>query len=136
MLNRIVTDPHSAPEAHVVFDGLAAALLPEPGIEEGTGFGANPGLRTGGKIFAMLVDDALVVKLPADRCAELTAAGSGDAFEVGRRRMREWVRISEVNEPRWHRLAREAQAYVQRSRGEDDDLPRTDPPERSRHGNN
>lgn len=91
----------ACPKPEGAFDAVAAALLPEPDVDEGTGFGTNPGLRVGGKIFAMLVGDELVVKLPADRCAELVAAGSAQMFEVGRRRMREWVRIAEVDEKRW-----------------------------------
>jgi hypothetical protein len=53
-----------------------------------------------------------VVKLPAERCAELIGTGSAHAFEVGRRRMREWVRIGEVDDARWARLAQEARTYV------------------------
>ena len=100
------------PRPDAAFDAIAAALLPQPDIEEGTGFGANPGLRTGGHIFAMLVRGELVVKLPADRCAELVAAGSAELFEVGRRRMREWVRIREVDEARWRQLAHDARTHV------------------------
>lgn len=100
--------------AEVAFDGVAAALLPEPDVDEGTGFGTNPGLRTGGKIFAMLINGELVVKLPADRCAELVAAGSARPLEMGQRRMREWVRVREVDEARWRQLAQEARAYVAR----------------------
>lgn len=42
--------------AEAAFEGVAAALLPEPDVDEGTGFGTKPGLRTNGKIFAMLID--------------------------------------------------------------------------------
>lgn len=98
--------------AREVFDHLAAALLSEPDVTERTGFGTNPGLRTDGKIFAMLLGDELVVKLPAERCAELVAAGSAEVFEIGRRPMREWVRAGEVDEPRWRQLAEEARSYL------------------------
>jgi hypothetical protein len=94
------------------FEAIAATLLPEPDVEEGTGFGTNPGLRVRGKIFAILHDGELVLKLPADRCTELVEAGRGRAFEIGRRKMREWISLGEVDEQEWLRLAREARAYV------------------------
>jgi hypothetical protein len=98
--------------AEAAFQSIAAELLPEADVEGGTGFGANPGLRTRRKIFAMLHDGELVVKLPVDRCSELIAAGKARPFEIGRRTMREWVRIAEVDEGEWRRLARDARAYV------------------------
>lgn len=94
------------------FDAIANEFLGEPGVDEGTGFGSNPGLRVGGKIFAMEVGGRLVVKLPADRVAELIAADGAETFVVGRRAMREWVSV----EPRddWSALTREAHAFVSR----------------------
>ena len=93
------------------FDALAAELLQEPGVEEGTGFGSTEGLRVGGRIFVMHMDGDLVVKLPAARADALVEAG-GTRLEIGSRRMREWVRISPG--PDWPVLAREALAYVRR----------------------
>ena len=72
------------------FDAIANEMLSEPGVEEGTGFGSQPGLRIGGKIFAMHIDGRLVVKLPAERCDELGAARGAATWGVGTRRMREW----------------------------------------------
>ena len=43
----------------------------------------------------MLVNDELVVKLPADRCVDLVASDAARPFESGGRRMREWVRIGD-----------------------------------------
>lgn len=54
------------------------------------------------------------MKLPAVRCTELVAAGSAHPFEVGRRHMREWVRVDEIDGARWLQLAQEARAYVTR----------------------
>lgn len=88
------------------------ALLPEPDVEEGTGFGTNPGLRTGQKIFALLHGGELVVKLPAERCTELVETGRARPFEIGRRTMREWVRVAELDEQQWLQLARDARSYV------------------------
>ena len=93
------------------FDAIANEMLSEPGVEEGTGFGSQPGLRIGGKIFAMHLDGRLVVKLPAERCAELGGAGGGETVGVGKRRMREWVAL-EPGAHDWPALAREARAFV------------------------
>jgi hypothetical protein len=95
------------------FGEIAARLLPQPGITEGTGFGTNPGLRVNGKIFAMLHSGRLTVKLPADRCAELVATGTAELLAMGTRRMREWVSISDARSD-WVEIADEALAFVRR----------------------
>ena len=94
------------------FEAVAATLRPEPGVEEGTGFGTNPGLRVGGKIFAILHGGGLVLKLPPGRCQALVEAGRARPFEIGLRKMREWVQLAEVHEQEWLQLAREAREYV------------------------
>lgn len=97
------------------FAAIIDRLLREPGVEQGTGFGSNPGLRAGGKIFAMLVRGELVVKLPADRCDDLVAADAARPFERGQGRpLREWVSVGEDVQFDWLHLAREALAFVQR----------------------
>ena len=67
----------------------------------------------GGKIFAMLPHNALVVKLPAERVAALIDAGDGEPFGVGKRVMREWVTIRGVDDAAWAALADEALAFVE-----------------------
>jgi hypothetical protein len=104
------------PYARDVFDTIASELLAEPGVEEGTGFGSQPGLRVGGKIFAMHIDGRLVVKLPAERCAELAEADGADTFVIGKRRMREWVAV-EPGAHDWRTLAREALGFVRAGGG-------------------
>jgi hypothetical protein len=49
-------------------------------------FGANA-LKIRNKIFAMLVTDKLVVKLPRQRVDELIAAGEGERFDSGHGRL-------------------------------------------------
>lgn len=105
-----MTGPRATAED--TFDAIAAALLPEPDVEPGTGFGPNPGLRTHGKIFAMLVGGDLVLKLPADHRRALVEAGAARAFTVGRRGMREWVRLADTDRETALRLAREARGYA------------------------
>ena len=94
------------------FAAIAATLLREPEVDEGTGFGSSSGLRTGGRIFAMLTGGELVVKLPAIRVAELLAEDGVRSFVVGRRTMREWVCVRPGGAHDWEALAREARAYV------------------------
>jgi uncharacterized protein YndB with AHSA1/START domain len=101
--------------AESTFESIAERQLREPGTDLRSAF-RSPGLRVGGKIFAMLVDGELVVKLPAERCAELVAAGEGRPFESGRRSMREWVAVGSASAGRWTALAEDARAFVDPSR--------------------
>ena len=95
------------------FEELAAALLSDPEVTEGTGFGTMPGLRVKGKIFAMLAKGELVVKLPKERVDELVASGAGTQFDPGRGRlMKEWASVPEDSAEDWERLAREALQFV------------------------
>jgi hypothetical protein len=99
--------------AETSFGTIADRLLREPAVEDGTGFGASPGLRVGGKIFAMLVGDRLVLKLPAARCEVLVFADAAEPFERGQGRpLREWVVVSDEIESDWLALARESLEFV------------------------
>ena len=93
------------------FEAIVARFAGEPDVEQGTNF-RSPGLRVRGKIFAMLVDGDLVVKLPADRCAEIVAAGRGRPFRAGGREMREWVAVGDAQADEWMALAEDAHAFV------------------------
>jgi hypothetical protein len=97
------------------FATLAERFAREPGVEFGTGFGPAPGLRAGGKIFAMLPHGELVVKLPAARCAALVDDGDGHLFVVGKRTMREWLVVDGIDPESWLALAAEALEYVRGS---------------------
>ena len=101
------------------FDRLAAVLRKEGGVDAATpptarrAFGSSA-LKIGGKIFAMVAQETLVLKLPAARVDELIAAGRGSRFDPGHGRlMKEWIALRvPVNE--WLELAREARAFVGR----------------------
>jgi hypothetical protein len=93
----------------VDFDAVANRFLGEPGVTEGQMFGM-PVLKAGGKVFAGLWEGQLVVKLPAERVAELVASGTGAAFApMAGRTMKEWVLVGSDEE-----LAAEALRFVTR----------------------
>jgi hypothetical protein len=95
------------------FARLTDRYASQPGVTTGTGFGSTAGLRIGGRIFAMFMDESLVVKLPADRVQSLIATGQGAPF--GSRKghpMREWVAVGWSSQDDWERVADEALAFV------------------------
>jgi hypothetical protein len=95
------------------FEQLAAGFLADSEVAEGTGFGSAPGLRVNGKIFAMLLKDELVVKLPKERVDELVATGAGKQFDPGHGRlMKEWASVAPDSSEDWERLAGEALKFV------------------------
>ena len=95
------------------FAAIVERLRDAPGVTEGMGFGRNPGLRVNGKIFAFLRAGELLVKLPAERCAQLVADGAAIPFDAGKGRpMREWVVFPERGAEDWAGAAEEALAFV------------------------
>jgi len=97
------------------FNVLAASFASTPHVAlpcEGRAFG-SAALRTHGKIFAMLVRGALVVKLPKQRVDELVGACEGTRFDANKGRpMKEWLRLEPRSQLSWASLAREASDYV------------------------
>lgn len=97
------------------FDALAQRFEREPDVTLGTGFGKTPGLRTNGKIFAMLAHGRLVVKLPRERVDAMVHAGTAQRFEPGTGRvMKEWASVDPDTPEDWLALAEEARAFVGR----------------------
>ncbi len=79
-------------------------------------FGATS-LKASGKIFAMLVGDRLVVKLPATRVDDLVEQGAGDRFDPGHGRIqKEWLSVASAAPEDWLALASESEAFVSRPR--------------------
>jgi hypothetical protein len=75
-------------------------------------FGATS-LKTDGKIFAMLVKDRLVVKLPAARVSSLVEEGVGEQFDPGHGRIqKEWLSVVGDDPAAWRALATESEAFV------------------------
>ncbi len=106
--------PDTRDVALELFERLAARLLTEPLVEQGTGFGAMPGLRVGRKIFAMLCRGELVVKLPRTRVDQLVAVGTAARFDPrgDRRPMKEWASVTVDHADDWNQLTREALDFV------------------------
>lgn len=102
--------------AESLFDAIVDAEMGKPGTSAGTGFGTNKGLRISGKIYAILVNGELVVKLPRERVASLMSSGPGKPFGAGKqgRVMKEWVTVPASASRRWRALVEESRAFVSR----------------------
>jgi len=112
-------DAHA--RAQTFYENLCQTMLDEPAVTREsdasphrTGFGSSA-LKVDGKIFAMLVKDWLVVKLPEHRVDTLVTLGEGERYDPGGGRfMKEWVTIGPQAHEQWLDLAREALAFVLR----------------------
>ena len=77
----------------------------------GSGFGSNA-IKINKSIFAMLVDDRIVVKLPAARVTQLISADDGVPFDAGKGKpMKEWIGLT-VDDQASRKLVAEAMAFV------------------------
>ena len=91
------------------YTGVSGVTVPEGG----SGFGSNA-IKINKSIFAMLVNDRLVVKLPAGRVVELITSGDGLPFDAGKGKpMKEWVSLT-VDDAACRELVAEAMAFVGR----------------------
>jgi hypothetical protein len=95
---------------------LVEDLLNEPDVTPPTGgrsFGSS-GLKVHQRIFAMLVRNNLVLKLPKARVDELVASGKGERYDPRHdgRLMKEWVVIEPETPIEWLPLAQEALEFV------------------------
>jgi len=93
------------------YEELCDELLASPGVTIGRAL-SNEGLMVGGKLFAFLRRDCLVVKLPVDRVAEVVEAGTGEQALMGTRTMKQWVELPQPTE--WASYAKESCDYVRR----------------------
>jgi hypothetical protein len=107
--------------ARARFDQLVEALLVEADVTPpetgGRTFGSNA-LKVHGKIFAMLVAERLVVKLPRARVTSLVESGDGEAYEPRHdgRLMREWLVLAPASRLEWFALAAEALEFTRPKR--------------------
>jgi hypothetical protein len=99
------------------FERLVDELSATPGVTPpgpGRGFGSSA-LKVQNRIFAMLVRDQLVVKLPGVRVDELVAEGAGLRFDANKGTpMKEWLALDPASPLSWSALAREALDFVRR----------------------
>jgi TfoX/Sxy family transcriptional regulator of competence genes len=73
----------------------------------------SAGLKAGGKTFAMVVKDRLVVKLPRDRAEHLVGTGAAQWFDPGHGRlMRQWISLAPADPGACRVLVTEALAFV------------------------
>lgn len=100
------------------FDDLVGrfAGIPDvtpPGV--GAGFGSSA-LRVNGRIFAMLVREQLVVKLPTARVDQFVENGDGTNFDANKGiAMKQWLALNTGSDRSWIELATEALTFVRGS---------------------
>ena len=100
------------------YASLVARFAGEKGVTHDDGasrsFGAGA-LKSGGKIFAMLVSGALVLKLPRARVDAIVDAGRGTRFDANKGKpMKEWLVLdASHSDADWLELAREAKVFVE-----------------------
>ncbi len=100
----VSVDPRFAP--------VVAAFARDRSVSQKRMFSSHSVLNVNGKIFAMLVKDKIVVKLPRQRVDELVGARKGGYFDPGHGRlMKEWIAV-EAGRMNWVDLATEAYRFV------------------------
>jgi TfoX/Sxy family transcriptional regulator of competence genes len=113
-MNREALTPADHFDALVeTFAGAPDVTLPTDDPTARRGFGSSA-LKVKDKIFAMLVNDRLVVKLPKARVDALVAAGDGERFDPrhDERVMKEWLVVAPGHEDEWLALAQDAMRHV------------------------
>jgi hypothetical protein len=95
------------------YESLVEELIFNANVTRKKKNGFGSGLRFQNKVFAMLVNDKLVVKLPIPRINELVITGEGERYGYGDGRVtKEWVELEYISHERWMSLATEAMNFV------------------------
>jgi len=96
-----------------LFWELVEPMYADPAVRPSTMMGL-PCVRLHGRFFASLDrrTGALLVKLSAQRVAELVAAGDGEPFAPAGRVFREWVALPRPDRRRWRSLLAEARDHA------------------------
>lgn len=107
---------HTDPPAGSVADlwtQVAAEVSAAHADVQATQMFGSAGLKTGGKTFAMVVKDRLVVKLPRDRVEHLVDTGAGQWFDPGHgRQMKQWISLAPADPNTCRALITEALTFV------------------------
>ena len=100
-------------DARKLYDELTDDLLYDPAVGRSTMMG-YPCVRRAGRFFASYDPraEALVVKVPRERVAELITDGTGEQFAPNGRVFREWVTIPEPDPVVWEQLLAEARDFA------------------------
>jgi len=110
LTRRSTATTHSVTDTH--FSLIIDAFKNNADVAPTRMFGSD-GLKISGKVFAMMVKDDLVVKLPKARVEALVTAKLGGYFDPGHGRlMKEWVAIKPAASAEWLKLAKEALQFV------------------------
>lgn len=96
-----------------IYSAVVSALLGDPKVTESQMFGM-PCVKIGGKAFAGLWKNNLVVKIGAPRVDQLLKSKAGRQFDPSgmKRPMKEWVMIKPASSKQWIELAGEAKQFV------------------------
>lgn len=96
-------------DAQELYDELTDDLLYDPAVGRSTMMGF-PCIRRAGRFFASFDAraEAMVVKLPRERVAELVESGIGDPFAPNGRVFREWVSLAQPDREAWREILSEA----------------------------
>jgi TfoX/Sxy family transcriptional regulator of competence genes len=90
------------------FSNVASAFLSRPGVETSRMFGSE-GLKTGGKVLAMQVKGALVLRLSKALAEQLVGSGKASVFDPGHGRpMKQWIAVPATSDLNWRAPAEEA----------------------------
>jgi hypothetical protein len=104
--------PKPLPEVDPAFAPVVAAFADDTRVSRTRMFSSSNVLSVNGKIFAMLTNGKLVVKLPKARVEEIVRGGHGEQFDPGHGRpMKEWVVVG-ATDVAWIELAKEAHQFV------------------------
>jgi hypothetical protein len=100
-------------DARTLYDELTDDLLYDPPVGRSTMMG-YPCVRRAGRFFASFDprSEALILKLPRERVADLIADGTAEPFAPNGRVFREWVTIPEPDAAVWELLLAEARAFA------------------------